>query len=67
MKKMGMFFVVIMFCACVSVARAQGGGVGSGPCDSSPENPTIILMALGSAGAGLAALRTRLSARKAKK
>jgi XrtJ-associated TM-motif-TM protein len=44
--------------------HAQDGGVGTGDCDDSPENPTAILAVVGSAGAFLAAGRARYKARR---
>ncbi len=41
--------------------HAQGG------CVSSPENPTVVLALVGSAGAFLASARTRVKARRAAK
>jgi XrtJ-associated TM-motif-TM protein len=67
MKKTAMLFAAMIFSVGVTVAHAQGGTSGDGPCDSSPENPTLILAALGSTGAGLAALRVRLKARNSRK
>jgi XrtJ-associated TM-motif-TM protein len=66
MKKTWILFFAAMLFLGVSIARAQSGNADDG-CDSSPENPTVILAALGSTGAGLAALRIRLQARKARK
>jgi XrtJ-associated TM-motif-TM protein len=45
--------------ALTTAAHAQGGTVTSG-CGDSPENPTAILALVGSAGAGLTALRQHL-------
>ena len=45
--------------ALTASAHAQGGTVTSG-CGDSPENPTAILALVGSAGAGLTALRQHL-------
>jgi XrtJ-associated TM-motif-TM protein len=45
--------------------HAQGGTiVTDGDCDDSPENPTVILAAVGSAGAFLASARARIKARR---
>ncbi len=67
---------LILFCSLVLLAGvaplyAQSGGVdpsigGGGGCVDSPENPTAILALAGSAGAGIAALRTRLKRTKKK-
>lgn len=52
----------LLGCACLLLVaaplHAQTG------CTNSPENPTIVLALVGSAGAGFSALRTRLKARK---
>lgn len=42
-------------------AAAQGGGVQSGGCSQSPENPTAVLSLLGASGFAAAALRGRVS------
>ncbi len=50
--------------ALLSVAlpvHAQGG------CVNSPENPTVVLALVGSAGAFLASARTRIKARRSAK
>jgi XrtJ-associated TM-motif-TM protein len=52
---------------CFSAAlplHAQGGEITTGTCDDSPENPTIILAVVGSAGAFLASARARMKARR---
>lgn len=66
MKKTLLKYLPLVVLAVAAAARAQGGDVGSG-CDSSPENPTIILALVGSAGTAGAMLRNRLRARRAKK
>jgi XrtJ-associated TM-motif-TM protein len=66
MKKIWFLLPVAAFCLCVPAAHALGGEDGSG-CTDSPENPTAVLAAVGSMGAGAAMLRMRLAARKAKK
>jgi XrtJ-associated TM-motif-TM protein len=67
MKKVWFLLPIAAFCLLVSAAHAQDGGDGSGPCTDSPENPTAVLAVVGSLGAGAAALRVRLAARKTKK
>jgi XrtJ-associated TM-motif-TM protein len=57
-----------LFCLTLSLSaalplHAQGGEI-IGSCDDSPENPTVVLAAVGLAGAGLASARTRLKARR---
>jgi XrtJ-associated TM-motif-TM protein len=44
--------------------HAQGGGVDTGTCDDSPENPTALLAVVGSAGAFAASARVRFKARR---
>ncbi len=51
--------IALALIALAASAHAQGGSVTSG-CGSSPENPTALLALVGSAGAGLTALRQRL-------
>ena len=60
MKK-SLMFVVVAALVFVSVPLfAQGG------CTDSPENPTVVLALVGSAGAFLAAARARYKARRSK-
>jgi XrtJ-associated TM-motif-TM protein len=65
MKKSSLllFGVALLFAFAVPL-HAQDGGVGTGSCDDSPENPTAILAVVGSAGAFLAAGRARYKARR---
>jgi XrtJ-associated TM-motif-TM protein len=65
MKKssLGLFGLALLFALAVPL-HAQDGGVGTGTCDDSPENPTAILAVVGSAGAFLAAGRARYKARR---
>jgi XrtJ-associated TM-motif-TM protein len=56
--KLKLALTAFVFCAVATVAHAQGGTVTSG-CGSSPENPTVILALVGSAGGLLAAARNR--------
>lgn len=66
MKKI--WFLVPMLALCLAgSARAQSGGSDDGPCTDSPENATAVLAIVGSTGAGIAALRVRMRARRAKK
>ncbi len=68
MKKLQLFVLVCGLGLTGAVAHAQlGGNVGDGSCTDSPENPTIVLAAIGSSGAGLAALRVRMRARRSRK
>ncbi len=67
MKKIWFLVPMLALCLAGSVARAQSGDTGDGPCTDSPENATAVLALVGSTGAGLAALRVRLRARRAKK
>ena len=59
MKKFSLLLtgVVIMFAAALPLS-AQGG------CVNSPENPTVVLALVGSAGAFLASARARYKARR---
>ncbi|HEY4380138.1 MAG TPA: PExPT-CTERM protein [Acidobacteriaceae bacterium] len=50
--------VAIAMLAIPSLAHAQSG------CTDSPENPTVVLALVGSAGAGFTSLRRWLKARK---
>ena len=51
-----LWFVLIL---CVAIPlRAQSG------CDDSPENPTVVLALVGSAGALFSTLRARMKARR---
>lgn len=65
MKKIRFAIPVVALFLAVA-AHAQGGDVGSG-CDASPENPTVILAALGSLGAAGAVVRNRLATHRRKK
>jgi XrtJ-associated TM-motif-TM protein len=65
LKKIWFLLPVAAFCFLVPAAHALGGDDGSG-CTDSPENPTVVLAAVGSMGAGAAMLRVRLAARKVK-
>lgn len=61
MKKSAL--LIVGSAALLSIAlplHAQGG------CVNSPENPTIVLALIGSAGAFLASARTRIKARRSK-
>lgn len=66
MKKIWMLVPVMAFCLFALSAHAQDGDAGSG-CDTSPENPTLILALVGSAGAAGAVVRGKLAARRIKK
>ncbi len=61
MKKI---FLVLACIALLSVALPMYGQTGPGGCDNSPENPTAILAAVGSAGALFTSVRARLKARR---
>jgi XrtJ-associated TM-motif-TM protein len=59
MKRSALFFVAGVFLLLVAVPlNAQTG------CVDSPENPTIVLALVGSAGALFSTLRMRLRARR---
>lgn len=62
MKRISFVIAIAAVLFYASAAHAQSGGVDG--CTDSPENPTVILAAVGSTGAALAILRTRLKARK---
>ena len=59
MKKSSLLFTVAaMLLAVTASANAQGG------CLNSPENPTVVLALVGSAGAFAASARARFKARR---
>jgi XrtJ-associated TM-motif-TM protein len=59
MKKSSLLLTCIAMMLVVTVtANAQGG------CVNSPENPTVVLALVGSAGAFLASARARFKARR---
>jgi XrtJ-associated TM-motif-TM protein len=65
MKKL--YFLLLGFALLVATAvpmRAQDGGLDGDGCDDSPENPTVILAVVGSAGAFLASARARINSRR---
>ena len=64
MKKSSLLLIgsAVLLTATVSL-HAQGGVVTTG-CGLSPENPTVVLALVGSAGAFLASARTRIRARR---
>ena len=64
MKTIFQLFCLTLFLSAALPLHAQGGEIVTGPCDDSPENPTIVLAAVGIAGAGLASVRTRLKVRR---
>ena len=62
MKKSSLVFTVAAMLVAVSAsANAQGG------CVNSPENPTVVLALVGSAGAFVASARARFKARRSSK
>lgn len=62
MKKSSLVFTVAaMLVAVTASANAQGG------CVNSPENPTVVLALVGSAGAFVASARARFKARRSSK
>jgi len=62
MKNSSLVFTAIAMMLAVTVsANAQGG------CVNSPENPTVVLALVGSAGAFLASARARFKARRSSK
>jgi XrtJ-associated TM-motif-TM protein len=64
MKKLFMLLGFTLFLSAALPLHAQGGELGTGTCDDSPENPTIVLAVVGSAGAFLASARSRMKARR---
>jgi len=62
MKNSSLLLTAIAMMLAVTVsANAQGG------CVNSPENPTVVLALVGSAGAFLASARARIKARRSSK
>jgi len=62
MKNSSLLLTAIAMMLAVTVsANAQGG------CVNSPENPTVVLALVGSAGAFLASARARFKARRSSK
>jgi XrtJ-associated TM-motif-TM protein len=64
MKKSLLLFGFAFLLSVALPLHAQDGGVSSGTCDDSPENPTAILAVIGSAGAFVASARVRIKARR---
>ncbi len=61
MKKSSLLIIgSVVMLAAAAPAFAQGG------CLNSPENPTVVLALVGSAGAFFASARTRIRARRSK-
>ncbi len=56
--------VFVMLFPAAAMLHAQGGGVDG--CVDSPECPTAVLGLVGSAGIGIAFLRTKMAARRKK-
>ena len=59
--------LLMLLTVAVGGAAAQPGGVQSGGCSQSPENPTAVLSLLGAGGFAAAAFRGRVSSLLAKK
>lgn len=59
-KMVRMALLTLAVLAVPAMAHAQSG------CTDSPENPTVVLALVGSAGAFFASMRTRLKARRKK-
>ena len=59
-------FTLLLLSAALPLHAQDGpsGGVYSGTCTESPENPTAILALLGSAGAFCVSARARIKARR---
>jgi XrtJ-associated TM-motif-TM protein len=64
MKKIFLLLGFTIFLSAALPLHAQGGEITSGTCDDSPENPTIVLAVVGSAGVFLASARARMKARQ---
>jgi XrtJ-associated TM-motif-TM protein len=58
------FSLLLLSSALPLHAQGPGGGVETGECDESPENPTAILAVVGSAGAFFVSARARINARR---
>jgi XrtJ-associated TM-motif-TM protein len=63
-KRSLLLFGIALLLAVALPLHGQDGGVGTGTCDDSPENPTAILAVVGAAGAFLASARARYRARR---
>ncbi len=61
MKKFSLLIAAATMLAVTVSANAQGG------CVNSPENPTVVLALVGSAGAFVASARARFRARRKSK
>jgi XrtJ-associated TM-motif-TM protein len=65
MKKSLLLLGFALFLSAALPLHAQGGTiVTDGDCTDSPENPTVILAIVGSAGAFLASARSRIKVRR---
>jgi XrtJ-associated TM-motif-TM protein len=65
MKKSLLLLGFALFLSAALPLHAQGGTiVTDGDCTDSPENPTVILAVVGSAGAFLASARSRIKVRR---
>jgi len=63
-KSLLLFGFALIFSAALPL-HAQGGTIiTDGDCDDSPEYPTVILAAVGTAGAFLTSARDRIKARR---
>lgn len=63
-KLLPLLFGMALLFSIARPAHAQDGpgGIVTGECDDSPENPTAILAVLGSAGAFIVSARARIKA-----
>jgi XrtJ-associated TM-motif-TM protein len=65
MKKSLLLLGFTLFLSAALPLHGQGGTIVSdGDCTDSPENPTVVLAVIGSAGAFLASARGRIKARR---
>jgi XrtJ-associated TM-motif-TM protein len=65
MKKSLLILGFALFLSAALPLHAQGGTIiTDGDCTDSPENPTVILAVVGSAGAFLASARARIKVRR---
>jgi len=64
MKKLFLLLGFTIFLSAALPLHAQGGEITSGTCDDSPENSTIVLAVVGSAGVFLASARARMKNRR---
>lgn len=66
MKKLTLLLGFALYLSAALPMHAQGGQIITDPgsCEDSPENPTLVLALVGSAGAFVASARSRFKARR---